>query len=243
MPISDPFPKPEVELKKKGRGLPYKATSIVAEINGKKIYWLGIQTRWTPLHTKLLVMHNEGKSIQQMSKHLNLDIDVARTIVNAPMFQKRAEIVEERVIQTVTAQRTEIADIDAIMEARRLITDATIPAVLQLTKMSSEEGFGNRVMLEACKDILDRAGLKPITITETRERVYSPQEVTSAKAILEEAQDIVKRLSNQPSSFILSDQSIRNLGSSSTESSDGQPSSSPGDDRPLDVPAQPVLSV
>jgi len=224
--------------------LPKKATTVVAQINGKKIYWLGIQSRWTPLHTKILVMHNEGKSPEQVAKFLNIDKDVVQTIFDAPMFKRRAEIVEQRVIQTVTAQRSEVADMDAVMEARRLITEATVPAALQLTKMASEEGFGNRVMLEACKDILDRSGLKPVTITETRERVYSPSEVTSAKAILEEAQDIVKRLSNQPSSFILSDASVKDAASSVTDiSSDGQSSSSPGDSRPADVSTQSLLPV
>ncbi len=160
---------------------------------------------WTPLHSSILMMHSEGVTTPQIAKQLGIKQYIIKDTFKRPEFIKNLETVRENVIQTVISQRTESLNNTAVKEARHIIENASKLASTVIVQIAKGELEPSRVQLDACKDILDRCGVKALVITETRERVYSTEEVTSAKKVLDEAQEIVARLSNNTSPFILGD--------------------------------------
>lgn len=175
------------------------------------------QTRWTPLHTTVLMHYSEGKTKEQIAEETGMAQTLIARIANSIQFKRRLAEVTTKVVDTVVRQRSEVLDGQAVIEARRILTEASINAALTMVKLAGNPDAKSRVQLEACKDILDRAGLRPIIVTETRERVYSPEEIAGAKAVLEETQAIIERLSTQTSPFVLSDISQGKLESSVTD--------------------------
>lgn len=178
-------------------------------------------TRWTPLHSDVLLRYTEGQSPAAISNDLKVSITIIEKIVKSQMFVKRSQEVQgmsmDKVVRDVVSRRSDVLDGQAAQEARRILTEASISAALAMVQMSKDPDAKSRVQLEACKDILDRAGLRPIVITETRERVYSPEEIAGAKAVLEETQAIIERLANKTSPFVLGDSSQGQLASSDTD--------------------------
>lgn len=211
---------------------------------GEQVKYQNLQTQWSPIHTHVLLRYSEGAPAKLIAKEMELPEIAVKRITTSVMFQRRLKDVNMDVVNKVVTQRSEVLDVQAATEARRILTESSVVAAVQIVKMAKTSDYGSRVQLEACKDILDRAGLRPVVITETRERVYSPEEVASAKAILDETQAIIERLANQSSPFVLSDMSRGKLASSVTDiSSDGKSSSTAGTNRPPDVEQKPLLPV
>lgn len=164
-----------------------------------------IAEAWTPTHTKILLMHSEGKPAHEIARAAGVLTSTVKSILESPTLTENLKIVRENIVQTVVSQRLEMMSVTALKEAREMLEKASVQAVANIIVMANDPDSKSRVQLEACKDILDRIGLKALVITETRERDYSPAEVTSAKKILVEAQEIVARLNKDTSPFILGD--------------------------------------
>lgn len=172
---------------------------------------------WTPTHTTILLMHSEGKSVREIARETGLKHLTIKELIASIPLQQNLQTVKDNIVQTVMTQRLELMNHSSLHEAREMLQSACVQAVANIIIMANDPQCRSRVQLEACKDILDRAGLKPLIITETRERVYSPEEVVSAKKVLDEAQDIVKRLSNNTSPYVLGDSRVDKLVSSDTD--------------------------
>lgn len=176
-----------------------------------------ISHSWTPTHTKILLLHSEGKPVHEIAKEVGIGRAAVKKILDSDTLRRNLKLVRDNVVQTVMSERLELMSRTTLKEARDMLEKACTQAVANIILMANDPECKSRVQLEACKDILDRAGLKPLVITETRERVYSPAEVVSAKKVLDEAQDIVKRLSNNTSPFVLGDSSEGVFVSSDTD--------------------------
>lgn len=172
---------------------------------------------WTPAHTTLLSSMSRGHTVKEAADAAGIDELRAKSITKSPRFKVQLARVQERVIEKVVADRPEITSLHAVIEARQVLTDHAVTAAIMICKIAQDPDAKSRAQLEACKDILDRVGLRPVVITETRERVYSPEEVASARKILGETQAIIERLSNQTSPFVLGDTSQVKLASSVTD--------------------------
>lgn len=176
---------------------------------------------WTPIHTQILLMHSEGRSSTHIANEVKLPIQKVKKILKSPTLIDNLTKVRDTIVQTVVSQRTEILDAKVLTKARRLLEEASVSAAINLVKMSNDPDCKSHVQLKACQDILDRVGIKALVVTETHERVYPPAEVISAKRVLLEAQEIVKRLNNEASPFILGDARRETLASSQTDKAQG----------------------
>ena len=177
---------------------------------------------WKGWHTDAIVMLHAGHECKEVAKRINKSPQYIGRLTKDPFFMKKLNEYKSTYQQTLIEKRTSyITDTD-LTGAREVIKEATKRAAEIVVELA-EDCEDPRTKLAACKDILDRAGLKPIEVTETRERVYTTEEVEHAQKTLQETVDIVERLNNQASPFVLSDAGRGQLVSSVTdESSDGQ---------------------
>lgn len=166
--------------------------------------WLN-ETSWRPNHTKILVLAHEGKDLAEISMTLHLSTYTIQEIQAQSYFKSKLNSMELGYLQKVTRRHIEVAKsgyVD-IEQARAVFMAAAVGAARQVVWLSTRGEPTDSIKLRACQDILDRAGLKPVEVVETRERVYSPEEVIHARKVLEETQAIITRLSNQSSPYIL----------------------------------------
>ena len=177
---------------------------------------------WKGWHTDVMVMMHAGHECQEIAKRIHKSAQWVSRLKNDPFFQKKLAAYTSTYTESLIQHRTSyITDTD-LTGARKVIDEACKRAAQIVVEMA-EECEDPRTKLAACKDILDRAGLKPIEVTETRERVYTTEEVEHAQKTLQETVDIVERLNGNTSPFILRDSGNGELVSSVTdESSDDQ---------------------
>lgn len=154
---------------------------------------------WKPVHTKILLMVNDGMEHKYIARKLDISTNTLSRVKTSSYFLTKLARLNSRVIEKVTEKRAVVIATD---KARALLTKAAVPAAQQVIKLAASGEPQDRVKLLACQDILDRAGLRPIEIIETRERVYSPEEVVHARDVLLETQSIVERLANQTTPFV-----------------------------------------
>lgn len=160
---------------------------------------------WRPYHEKILIEAVNGLNKVDIAKKLKIGVPSVSRVISSPIFKMKLRDINGRIMGKVIERRSETGNYDSIAEARRIITEAAIEAAEKLRKLARSGESQDRVQLDACKDILDRSGLKPIEVIETRERVFTPEDEQKAKAILAEVGDVSTRLTNQSSPFILRD--------------------------------------
>lgn len=174
---------------------------------------------WKPSYTQVLLMTQNGDSLSGIVEATGLTITKVKNVRSSTYFLQKLASLNTKVIEKVIEHRSLSIATD---EAREIITKAAVTAARKVVQLAHDGDNMDRLQLLACQDILDRAGLKPIEVIESRERVYSPEEVSSARAILQETEAIVARLSNNTSKFVIDRRSVTNglVSSTTDESSD-----------------------
>jgi len=101
--------------------------------------------------------------------------------------------------------KTRLADAkrSAIEKVQSVFEKEAVLAAEKICRLAKNGKGEDRIQLDACRDILDRSGCKPIQVIETRQRAYSPQEVESAKKTLSELEESIIRLERKDSIFVL----------------------------------------
>ena len=171
---------------------------------------------WKGYHTDIMVMIHAGHDNPEISRRVGKSIQTICRIKKEPFFQKRLAGYVSSYQQTMIEKRTSFITDTDLTGAREVINEACRKAAQIVVEMA-EECEDPRTRLAACKDILDRAGLKAIEITQTSERVYTTEEVEHAQKTLSETVAIVERLNNNTSPFVLSESSRGKLVSSDTD--------------------------
>lgn len=161
--------------------------------------------RWKPVYNHVLSMAIDNISEDNIAEQLELDPAEVKKLTASKLFKSRLNRLSEQVSTRIVARVSFQMAGDMVKQARDVLNKAAVNAALKLIELSDHGGPKDFVQLNACKDILDRTGLKPVEIHETRERVYSPEEVAHAKGILEETQAIVARLTNKASPYVITD--------------------------------------
>ena len=180
------------------------------------------ETTWKGWHTDVLVMLHAGHENKEIAKRIHKSVGSVLRIKDDPFFKKKLASYSSTYQQSLIEKRTSYITDSDLTGAREVINEACRRAA-QIVVDMAENCEDPRTKLAACKDILDRAGLKPVEVTETRERVYSTEEVEHAQRTLQETVEIVERLNGNTSSFVLSESGRGQLVSSVTdESSDDQ---------------------
>src|ERR1035437_5162674 len=161
-------------------------------------------------------MLHAGHDLKEVATRVHKSREWVSKLKNDPFFAKKlAEYRAQYTDSLIQKHTSYITDTD-LTEARHVI-DAACKKAAEIVVEMANKCDDPRTSLAACKDILDRAGLKPIEVTETRERVYTTEEVEHAQKTLQETVDIIERLNGNTSPFVLSESSRGPLVSSVTD--------------------------
>lgn len=167
--------------------------------NDRSPDWL-TDKNWKPQYSEILLLHAEKHSGNEIAKIVGIGVNTVARVIKSTLFQEKLNRLQGRV-DVRTEMKLTVTLGSRVEEARRIISEAAYAAAATMIQIA-QDGGGGKIQFLACKDILDRSGLKPIEIVETRERVFSPEEVIHAKGVLDEAQAVITRLRTQPSPFI-----------------------------------------
>ena len=143
--------------------------------------------KWTLQHTRILMYSLKNYSHREIGEKVGMSHSTVGSIMLQDEFKRR----QEKLTRGLSEQIQDIFTNNAKSAARRMCA------------IAKKGKPGDRVQLEACKEVLAQIGLKPPEIIETRSRDYTPQEVESARKVLDEMTDITKRLSTDKSLFII----------------------------------------
>lgn len=161
------------------------------------------EKNWNAKHTRVLVGAYRGKDDKQIAISVGLKASTIQHIRKAPYFRQRLQaMANETVKHTLEREIKEGVG----CEARKKLEAAQLQAANKIIKLMRRGETTDRMQFEAAKDILDRTGLKAIEVIETRERSYTPEEVERAKTTLNEVENIIMRLENKDSRFLLARQ-------------------------------------
>lgn len=174
------------------------------------------ERNWRPEYTVILLETHRGAPLLEIAQKVRMAPQSVTAVRNSTYFLNKLAALQTKVIEKVTEKRAVQLTTD---KARDVITKAAFTAARKMVIISKRGTPDQRVQYDACKDILDRAGLRPIEVIETRERVYSPEEMAHARTILKESEEIMARLNNHASPFVLRDASTVDTASSDTDES------------------------
>ncbi len=143
-------------------------------------------TRWN----KVLILHVEGYTQDQIAEKLGLTSRGVRKIMSKAIFYEKKKAYFEVVIE----------------EAKKRFGEHVVEAIGKIVKTMRKGRPSERIQFDAAKEILYQAGIKPIDVIETRQRESSPEELASSAAAAKEVEEIVSRLTKTKSRFVLSDE-------------------------------------
>lgn len=160
---------------------------------------------WNAKHTRVLLAAFRGKSNKEIAFDLKLKTSTIQHMRCQPYFRQRLQAMAN---QMLTEQVKRSVSENVSSAARLKLEKAQVSAALKIIRLMRKGKNEDRMQFEAAKDILDRTGLKAIEVIETRERNYTPEEVERAKTTLSEVENIIMRLENKDSSFLLARQKL-----------------------------------
>lgn len=158
--------------------------------------------KWTASHLKILSLTHQNKSIKDIARLAGVSTTYVSSIRQTPLFRDRLEALNNKIVSRLSADATYRAVVD---QARQVLNEAAPKAAMKMVELSKTGTKDQKVQFDAAKDILDRAGLKPVEVVEARERVYSPEEISKAQVTLRETETIIMRLERTSSPFVLRD--------------------------------------
>lgn len=166
------------------------------------VSWVLGESNWKPNHTKVLKMTFEERSLDEIAKAVGMTKNTVVSLRKQKFFRIKLQDMQSRVLEKATDNQAHQL---VISEARDILVKAAPEAANKMKELSKTGTKDQKVQFDAAKDILDRAGLKPVEVIEARERVYSVEEIQAANKTLKETETIITRLQTKSSRFILRD--------------------------------------
>lgn len=163
---------------------------------------------WKPIHTSILTYISRGTPVAIIAQQLDVSRNFVYITKNSPYFkQKLSELTAKTVAKVSDRLSTdisiEVTNNKALLDqARSGLEQAAVEAVEKIKILARRGTTAERVQLEACKDILDRVNIKGKDTIVNEGRVYTPEELDSAKKTLLEIQEITARVTTS-SRFVL----------------------------------------
>jgi len=159
--------------------------------------------KWTSRHTKILILTHKDTPTEEIASAVGMSVAGINSIRTKPLFNQKLEALYDKATSKVLEDTKE--DLDHLVQAREALNKKATWAAKQVIKLAKKGTSKDRLKLDAARDILDRAGLKPKEVIETRSRDYSPEEINSALATMKELEHITKQLTQGSGSRFLLD--------------------------------------
>jgi hypothetical protein len=172
---------------------------------------------WEPKYTKILVMYAKGMSAAQIAAQAEIGYaaNFIGRIVRDPLFRLKLSAFNRRmdvaIIEKATEEMSALPEIylarDKLLESSEKAADTLLKLLNPRSSLSRRTSDKEKALLfNVARDILDRAGLKTVTVEEKdggHRKEYSPEEIQSALSNARELEAIAGRLSKGTSSFVL----------------------------------------
>lgn len=162
---------------------------------------------WKPIYTRILILAQKGWTSEKIGKEVGLSGGAVNAIRRKDEFKHRLEGLDSHV---VSAAATRIANSVYIREAREILEQSVKKAAYTVRRMAVQKHKeeDNRLRLDACREIFNRAGLLPreISVTEEVTHKYSPEDVKNARDTLEELKNLSDIVTPGKGRFIISEQ-------------------------------------
>ena len=173
----------------------------------KRARYVVTKEHWKPQHTQMLILVQKNTPMDKICAKFSMSKQHLDKIRYSPYFQERlnslSSKIEERIIEKT-------ADVTVHDKVREHLLKTSMTAAKLLTKALKNPKALNQIQLRVCQDILDRSGHKPKEVIETHERVFAPEEISSALETVKELELTVDRLSNVGNPFVLSHEERHN---------------------------------
>ena len=156
--------------------------------------------KWLPKYTKILWLVQKGTPSSQIATMVGYSAIHINRIKSRPDFQEKLTSITRQVDAKIEEK---LVDKGYKERARELLEQHVVRATQTIIRISKSGKPKDRVRLDAAWDILDRCGLKPKEVIETIERTYSPEETASMLQVASEVENVMERLTNQGSAYVL----------------------------------------
>jgi len=164
------------------------------------------EQNWSGKHEKIMLLTFRGKTNDEIASAVGLTNQSITRIRQTPYFRDRLQAMKNAALKkTIEHEANALCG----SKARKYLEKSLVTAARKVVRIMKSGTNEQALQFKAAQDILDRMGLKAVEVIETRERVYSPEEVERAKTILSEVETIIARLENKESRFMLARQHTR----------------------------------
>lgn len=173
---------------------------------------------WKPIYTKILVLTQRGMTVQQIAQEAEIGYTVRQLlqIIRDPLFRLRLTQYNKKmdvaIIERATEEMTKFPEVE--LAKNKIAESAEKAAEVMLRLMNPRSNLSKkyplaerRLMLSVAQDILDRVGMKTVSVGSEgsgSRREYSPEEIQSALSNAKELEAITQRLDQRGSSYVLS---------------------------------------
>lgn len=201
--------------------------------------------RWTRNCTRILQLAYSGHSDEHIASRVGVSVLAVKQLRGSQLFREHMFNLTRSELK-LTAEKC--SNQTLIEAARDILEKASIDAASKVKAIMQKGQPNQRLQFDACKDILDRAGLNKKETIQHLIRQYTPEEIKSALETLKEVEEVSQRMSNQQSQYVLKNDvevAETTLAESPVTDADSRATGAEpaGSDRPQTEPAEPILSV
>jgi len=158
---------------------------------------------WRSLHRHVLFCIEKGWTPKQICEKFKLQPIQYYKITNNSNFIAKRDKIEDAVDKRIVEEVIKVTVQDKV----RLLFERNLTKAAKTVVDICKNGNPNdKIRFEAAKEILYQSGLKPVDVVETRERLYTPEEIESAHDTAKEVEQIFERLTGNTSKYLVSDE-------------------------------------
>jgi len=162
--------------------------------------------QWKETYTEVLLMTQKGSPLAEISEKTGLAIRTISWVKSTPTFKQKFQNtvgkVEAKLQEMIVSKVNEDGTIE---KALGDLVDKVPEAVSKFIEIMQDGTASQRIQLDAAKEILHIAGVKPIEVVENRNssRNYTPEEIEHANATIKETLELMEQSKNGHCKFIL----------------------------------------
>ena len=142
---------------------------------------------WSADHERVFELYSLGVLPRDIMKQTGFSENKVRYIIRSKAFQEKHKLVVTNAVDT----------------ARKALEAKLCQAADVIVNIMLRGKPDERLKFDAAKEILYQCGMKPVEVVETRTRQYTPEEIQSSLTVIKEIETIEKKLSQEPSTFLV----------------------------------------
>lgn len=159
-----------------------------------------VNRTWNGTYQKILLNTLKGYDQPTIARRVGVTLRTVSIVQGKELFKIKLTDFQQRLNEKIADK---IANSVVADQVRSLFAKNALPAARRIVRMTKRGLNGQRLQLDACREVLYQIGIKPIDVIEQVKREYTPAEVQSALVTLQEIESMTKRLGLKPSQFLI----------------------------------------